>query len=132
MPILKLPDLERPFVLQTDASDVGLGAVLFQEFEEGKMPVAYASRKLLDREKRYAVIEKECLAIVWAISKFQRYLFGKEFMLETDHQPLTYLHKAKTLNPRIMRWALTLQPYHFRIVAIKGSDNIGGDFLSRT
>ena len=75
-PILKLPDFSETFILQTDASEVGLGAVLLQESEEGKMPVAYASRKLLDREKKYAVVEKECLAIVWGISKFQRYLFA--------------------------------------------------------
>ena len=130
-PVLKLPDFDRPFILQTDASEVGLGAVLLQESEDGKMPIAYASRKLLEREKRYAVIEKECLAIVWGITKFQRYLYGKEFLLETDHQPLKYLQKSKTLNPRIMRWALTLQPYYFRIVAIKGQDNVGADFFSR-
>ena len=75
-------------------------------------------------------MEKECLAIVWSIGKFQRYLYGKPFLLETDHQPLVYLSKAKVSNARLMRWALSMQPYRFRIVAIKGSDNIG-DCLSR-
>ena len=59
------------------------------------------------------------------------YLYGREFILETDHQPLLYLNRAKVSNPRIMRWALALQPYRFTVRAIKGSDNLGADFLSR-
>ena len=130
-PILKLPDFTKTFILRTDAADNGLGAVLLQEEDDVKLPVAYASRKLQTREKSYAVIEKECLAVVWGIQKFHRYLYGTEFVLETDHQPLTYLNKSKTENSRLMRWALQLQPYRFRIVAIKGSENIGADYLSR-
>ncbi|XP_021346938.1 uncharacterized protein LOC110446222, partial [Mizuhopecten yessoensis] len=131
-PILKLPDLNEDFILRTDASDTGLGAVLLQIEEGLKLPVAYASRKLLQRERNYAVVEKECLAIVWAVQKFEQYLYGKEFVLETDHQPLTYLQRSKTANGRLMRWALLLQPYRFRIQAIRGSDNIGADYLSRS
>ena len=116
-PILRLPVFQNgvPFILRTDASETGLGAVLLQEFEgEGKFPIAYASRKLVSREKNYSVIEKECMAIIWAIEKFRKYLFGTEFLLETDHKPLSFLQSAKVLNPRIMRWALKLQPYRFR------------------
>jgi hypothetical protein len=131
-PILKLPNLAEPFILRTDASDRGLGAVLLQEEGEQKLPVAYASRKLLQREQKYATVEKECLGLVWAITKFQRYLYGSTFTVETDHEPLTYLNKAKITNPKLMRWALALQPYRFRIQAIKGSDNIGAYYLSRS
>ena len=74
------------------------GAVLLQEHEGVKLPVSYASRKLLAREMGYSVIEKECLGIVWGIQKFESYLYGREFMLETDHQPLVYLNRAKTAN----------------------------------
>ena len=133
-PILRLPVFhdEIPFVLRTDASDVGVGAVLLQEFEgEGLLPIAYASKKLLPREKNYSTIEKECLGIIWGIEKFRKYLYGVEFLLETDHKPLSYLQTAKVLNPRIMRWAMRLQPYRFRIVAIRGQDNLGADYLSR-
>ncbi|XP_060070207.1 uncharacterized protein LOC132550192 [Ylistrum balloti] len=130
-PILKLPDLHKQFILRTDASDSGLGAILLQMEEDQKMPIAYASRKLLARERAYAVVEKECLAIVWAVQKFEQYLYGKEFVLETDHQPLVYLQRAKIANGRLMRWALLLQPYRFRISAIKGKDNIGADYCSR-
>ena len=71
------------------------------------------------------------MAIIWAIEKFRKYLFGTEFLLETDHKPLSFLKSAKVLNPRIMRWALKIQPYRFRIIAIRGQDNLGADYLSR-
>lgn len=131
-PILKLPNLSETFILRTDSSDLGLGAVLLQEEDDCKLPIAYASRKLLERERNYSVIEKECLAVVWGVAKFHRYLFGKEFVLETDHQPLLYLNKSKMANSRLMRWALALQPYRMRIKAIPGRDNVGADYLSRT
>ena len=130
-PILKLPDFSHQFILRTDASDTGIGAVLLQMEGNEKLPIAYASKKLKPREVAYAVIEKECLAVVWGIQKFAQYLYGREFVLETDHQPLTYLNKSKTENNRLMRWALQLQQYRFRIEAIKGSDNVGADYLSR-
>ena len=118
-------------MLRTDASDVGLGAVLMQEFDDGLFPVAYASKKLLPREQAYSTMEKECLAIVWAVRKFMVYLYGNPFVLQTDHQPLVYLNRTKFVNDRIMRWAMFLQSYRIKIMAIKGSDNVGADFLSR-
>ncbi|KAJ8019153.1 hypothetical protein HOLleu_42443 [Holothuria leucospilota] len=130
-PILHLPDIDKVFILQTDASDVGLGAVLLQEFDGTKFPIHYASKKLLPREVAYSVVERECLALVWAVTKFHVYLYGRQFILETDHYPLTYLSQAKLKNSRIMRWALCLQQYRYTIRAIKGSDNCGADFLSR-
>jgi len=131
-PILKLPNFEEVFILQTDASDVGIGALIAQEVYTGtKHPIAFASRKLLPRETRYSTIEKECLAIVWAVTKFQDYLYGKEFILETDHQPLQYLGNSQYQNGRLMRWALALQPYRFVMRAIHGRKNVGADFLSR-
>ena len=130
-PILRLPDLTKKFVLRTDASDTGLDAVLLQEHGNEKFSVSYASRKLLKREKAYSVIEKECLAIIWAVQKFEPYLYGSEFDLETDYQSLVYMQRTKVANNRVMRWALALQPYRFRLVSIKGSENIGADVLSR-
>ena len=130
-PILCLPDVTLPFTVRTDASATGLGAVLLQKKDGVNCPVAYASRKLLTREQAYSAIERECLALVWGIGKFQVYLEGREFILETDHQPLVYINQAKCINSRIMRWALSLQPFRFRIEAIPGSENVGADFLSR-
>ena len=129
-PILKMADLSKP-LLQVDASNEGLGAVLLQDEEGKKSPIAYASRKLKTSEKSYAVIEKECLALVWAVQKFHRYLYGVAFTVETDHQSLSYLNKAKLTNSRLMRWTLAFQPYRFHIVAIRGAENVGADYLSR-
>ena len=130
-PILHLPDVEKPFILRTDASDTGIGGVLMQEVEGKKFPVAYASKKLLPRERAYSTIEKECLAVVWAVQKFEPYLYGREFVLEVDHEPLRSMKRGKMANGRVLRWSLALQPYQYRVEAIKGKDNVGADYLSR-
>ena len=102
-----------------------------QEIAGEMFPIAYASKKLNTCQKKYAVMERECLAVIWAIRKFEPYLYGKEFVIETDHQPLTCIRKSKVTNGRILRWALALQPYRFRIKVIKGTDNVGADYMSR-
>jgi len=130
-PVLRLPDFSKEFVLQTDACNDGIGGLLLQQEGNIKHPIAFASKKLLSRERNYSTIEKECFAIVWAVQKFQNFLYGKWFILETDHQPLQYLGKAQFQNSRLMRWALSLQPYRFTIKSIKGKENVGADFLSR-
>ena len=130
-PVLKLPDFDKDFVLRTDASDTGLGAVLLQKHGEMMFPIAYASKKLAGAPKSYDTVEKECMAIVWAIDKFNCYLYGRSFTLQTDHHPLTFLNSAKLTNPRLMCWALKLQPFRFRVEAIPGVDNVGADWLSR-
>ena len=130
-PILRLPDMTKPFLLRTDASDAGIGAVLLQQHEGKLFPVAYASKKLLPRERNYSIMEKECLAVVWAVKRFNVYLYGAPFVLQADHQPLAYLNRAKFTNGRITRWALFLQPYSITIEAIKGSQNVGADYMSR-
>ena len=130
-PILRLPDASLTFVLRTDASSRGIGAVLLQYHLGHPHPVAYASRKLLPREAKYSTIERECLAVVFGVLRFDYYLRGREFILETDHKPLTYLHTFKGKNDRLLRWALSLQAYKFRVVHVAGADNIGADLLSR-
>ena len=130
-PILHLPDINKTFTLQTDASETGLGAVLLQETDGKLFPISYASKKLTETERRYSVIERECLAVIWAVKKFNSYLYGREFILQTDHQPLVYLNRARYDNDRIMRWALFLQNYQLKIESIKGKENNGADFLSR-
>ncbi|GFO25446.1 Zinc finger protein [Plakobranchus ocellatus] len=125
-PVLQLPD-----VLRTDASDRGLGAALMQDKKGTIFPVAYASKKFTDRERQYSVTEREALAIVWGVKKFSLYLFGTVFTLQTDHGALQFLNAAKFDSPRIMRWALALQVYNFDVQYIKGSENVGADYLSR-
>lgn len=130
--VTKLPDLSRPFTLRTDASDRGVGAVLLQDHDDIKYPVAFASRKLSKAEQAYSVTEKECLALVWALSKFEQYLYGRDFLLECDHQPLAFLSQTAHANSRLMRWSLFLQQYHARIKYIPGKDNVGADYMSRS
>jgi len=99
-PVLRNPDFDKEFVLQTDASERGLGAVHSQYDSEGEdYPVLFLSRKLLPREQNYATIEKECLAIKCAICSLQYYLLGRKFKIITDHQPL------KDSNKRLTRWS---------------------------
>ncbi|KAK3888327.1 hypothetical protein Pcinc_007601 [Petrolisthes cinctipes] len=125
-------DASLTFVLRTDASNRGLGAVLFQYHLGWPHPVAYASRKLLPRETKYSTIERECLAIIFGILRFDYYLRGKEFILEVDHKPLAYLQTSRGKNDRLLRWALNLQAYKFRVIHVAGADNIGADLLSRS
>ena len=130
-PILKLPDHQKPFILRTDASNCGLGASLMQEHHDKLYPVAYASKKLSSAECKYSTLERECLAIVWGMTKFRLYLAGKPFILQTDHKPSSYLNQAKFQNDRIMRWALALQGYDYKVESIPGKDNVVADYLSR-
>lgn len=130
-PILQIPDVSKPFVLQVDASADAIGLVLMQEHTEGLFPVAYASKKFSDRERGWSTLEKEGYAIVYGIKKFQKYLYGREFTLYTDHRPLIYMQSAKYSNQKIMRWVLSLQPYSFKVLSIKGKDNVAADLLSR-
>uniref|UniRef100_A0A803KCS2 Gypsy retrotransposon integrase-like protein 1 n=1 Tax=Xenopus tropicalis TaxID=8364 RepID=A0A803KCS2_XENTR len=131
-PVLAAPDFSRRFILQTDASNFGLGAVLSQVNTYGEEhPVAYLSRKLLPREAAYATIEKECLAIVWALQKLQPYLYGREFTVVTDHNPLSWLQRVSGDNGKLLRWSLLLQQYNFTIQHRKGKEHHNADGLSR-
>ena len=132
-PVLVLPRLSKQFFLRTDASSTGLGAVLMQEGEEDGLlhPVRCDSRKLLDRETRYSTIERECLAIVWAVRKFVKFLWGVHFVVQTDHCPLSYMRSSSFKNARILRWTLSLQEFSFDIQPISGTSNVLADLLSR-
>ena len=131
-PVLRLPDFSREFrfTLQTDASDVGIGAVLHQSASDGRNHViAYASRSLSPAEVKYTTQEKEALAIVWACDYFRPYLIGDPFTVETDHQSLQWMMAAK--KGRIARWALRIAEFEFSITHRKGSANANADALSR-
>ena len=131
-PVLLTPDFSKRFIVQTDASDRGVGAVLSQQSEEGgDKPVAYFSRKLLPREEKYSTIEKECLAIRLAIHAFRVYLMGRPFTIQTDHRSLEWLNRMKENNARLTRWSLLMQPYEYTVEHRPGVKNSNADTLSR-
>ena len=123
--------MQKFFVLRTDASDVGLGAVLLQTQDVELFPVSYASRRLSNSEKNYSKIESKYLAIIWALKKFEIYLYGSEFTLQTDHEPLVYLNRVKFVNDRVMPGAMVLQKYDIKYESVKGDENVGADYMSR-
>lgn len=115
----------------TDASGIGLGAVLIQFKNSQPQIISYASKSLSEIEKTYPPIEKEALGIVWAVERFKNYLLGITFELETDHRPLETLFSVSSRpTARIERWLLIIQSFRFRVVYRKGSANLA-DCLSR-
>ncbi|XP_073797050.1 uncharacterized protein isoform X2 [Danio rerio] len=133
-PVLAAPDLNRPFKLEVDASNVGAGAVLLQDDEQGiAHPVSYFSRKFNKNQLNYSVIEKETLALIFALQHFEVYVgcSVQPLIVFTDHSPLTFLSKLYNHNQRLTRWSLFLQSYNLDIRHKKGVENILADALSR-
>lgn len=127
----KLPDLNKPFVLETDASGVGIAAILLQESEGILRPIEFISRKLNPHEKNYTVQEWECLAVVWAVERFRPYLEFTAFEIHCDHASLVWMFKTEQTSSRVKRWVLRLQGFDCVIKHRKGSLNIPADALSR-
>lgn len=130
-------DHKLPLILCSDASDYGIGSVLLHRFPNGEeKPIAYASRKLSTTEQRYAAIDKEALAIIFGLSKFYQYIFGKRIIIKTDHKPLERIFGEdvgipKIISNRLARWALILNSFSYEIQHIKGNENTTADCLSR-
>ena len=122
-------------MLSTNASSLGLGAVLVQEQDnKEKKPVAYASRSVTSTEQRYAQIEKKTLAITSAREKLNDYILAKDILTETDHKPLVPFFGSKTLDElpsRIQRFPMRLTKYSFKILNVAGKDSVTADALSR-
>ena len=133
-PVLAAPNFSKPFKVAIDASDVGVGAVLLQDDDDGiEKPVSYFSKKLNKYQKKYSTIEKEALSMILALQQFEVYLTNSkgEIILYTDHNPLVFLDRFKTKNSRIFRWSLLIQPYALKIVHVSGKNNVIADALSR-
>lgn len=128
--VLAYPQLDKPFIVQTDASDLGLGAVLTQnDFVGNEHVISYASRPLSDREKAYSATEKEALAVVFGTNHVQPYLLGKKFTVVTYHSALRWLHSVEPKG-RLARWIMDVQEYSFEIKHRAGKANGNADALS--
>src|SRR6185437_5882075 len=130
-PCLHAPDFKKPFILQTDTSGQGLGAVLVQKFDTEEHPVAYISRQLNSAEANYSGPELECLAVVWAVKEFEHFLIDAPFTIVTDNIALTWLPSKNFTNARMRRWALILSQFTFTVIHRKGRNNANADALSR-
>ena len=130
-PVLKFPDLQLQFIVQVDASNIGIGGVLMQNHGVGEQPVAYMSQKLNKQQQNWNATEKECFAVVSAIRKWNHYVAGQEFIVRTDHHALCWLNRKCNSNPKLNRWRMDLQQYTFTIEHVKGRQNCVSDCLSR-
>ena len=132
-PVLRYPNFEKPFVLHTDASKDGLGAVLEQEQGDGRLhPVAYASRSLNKHEQNYGITDLEALGVVWAAKHFRAYLMGHQcVVVYTDHSPLRALLKAPHPSGKLARWGQVLSELDLDIWYKPGRRNANADALSR-
>ena len=131
-PVLAFPDFSAPFELCTDASSVGLGAVLMQKDQRGKNHViAYASRVLTPAESNYSVTHQEALAVVWALRHFKDLIYGYPVTVFTDHVAVTELFKGRNLSGRLARWSLIIQDFRPEFKYLPGRANVVADSLSR-
>ncbi|KAL6471884.1 hypothetical protein MHYP_G00205340 [Metynnis hypsauchen] len=130
-PILAFPDPEKPFLLDTDASDVGIGGVLSQIVDGKERVTAYASRALSKTERNYATTKRELLAVVMFMKQFRHYLLGRRFTLRTDHSSLRRLHSFDQPEGQIARWLEQLASFYYDIVHRPGKSHGNADALSR-
>ena len=132
-PVLAYPCFTKPFVLHTDASGVGLGAVLEQGQEDGKLhPISYASRTLSKHESRYGITDLEALGVVWACKHYRAYLLGHRCVVYTDHAPLKAMLKAKHPSGRLARWAGVISELDTEIQYRPGKKHSNANALSRS
>ena len=131
-PVLAFPDFGRSFLMETDASGSGLGAVLAQGQEDGSIrPIAFASRSLQEHEKKYGITELEVLGVVWAVKHFRPYVYGHQCDVYTDHEALKSLHNTPQPSGKLARWGMAIQELDLRIIHRSGRHNTNADVLSR-
>ena len=131
-PVMQSPDFNRPFILQTNASERGVGAVLSQTDDEGAdHPIIYFSCKLSLREECYSIVQKECFAIKLSVQAFPVYLLGRPFIIQTNYCSLEWLDRIKDNNAWLTHWSLFLQPYNYTVEHCPGRRSGSADALSR-
>ena len=125
------PDYTRDFLLDCDGSAEGLGAVVLHAHDEKEKVVAYASRSLLEHEKKWTATELKAAALIWALETFRPYIEGVNVTIRTDHAPLEYIHSKTDRCKRLARWALPLQEFRFTIQPRPGAQGKHVNALSR-
>ena len=130
-PVLKFPKPEAPFVLDTDASLTGIGAVLSQVIDGREYVLGYASRSLSKTERNYCTTRRELLAVKHFVQHFRPYLYGRAFTIRTDHASLTWLLNFKDPEGQTARWIQSLSEYRLKIVHRAGMQHGNADGLSR-
>lgn len=130
-PILKYPDFTKDFTVTVDASQFACGAVLSQTFDGNDLPITFMSRSFKKGELNKPIIEKELLAIHFAVTSLRPYLYGRKFLVKSDHKPLIFLYNLKNPSSKLTRVRLELEEYDFIVQYIKGKDNVVADALSR-
>ena len=130
-PILALPNDEGTYVVDTDASDFGLGAVLSQEQFGTEKVIAYASRTLNAAEIKYETTRKELLALVYGLKQFRQYLTGRHFVIRSDHAALSWLRRTPEPMPQLARWLTFIEEFDYEVVHRKGRSHANADGLSR-
>ena len=130
-PILGYPDPGRPYILDTDASNEGLGAVLSQEYDGKERVIAYWSKTLAPSEKNYCVTRRELLAVVKGVKHFRPYIYGRQFRLRTDHASLMWLCRRKEPSHQVARWLEILAEFDFVLEHRAGAKHGNADGLSR-
>ena len=130
-PVLAFPDFSLEFILETDASGVGLGAVLAQKHADGTThPIAYASRTIQPHERNYGITELEALTVVWSVKHFRQYLYGHRCHVFTDHEALKALLNTPHRSGKLACWWLLLQELDLLIHYVPGKTNPRADALS--
>ncbi len=131
-PVLAFPETDGDYILYTDASNIGVGAVLAQEDGEGRERViSYASKALSGSEKNWTTTEKEAYVVVWALQYFHPYVYGRKVVIYTDHKALKWLKNIKHPNGKLARWILKLEEYDYTIEHKSGQMMQHADALSR-
>lgn len=130
-PVLAYPDYSKTFYISVDASNFAVGAYISNEPPNNDRPIEFFSKALSTTQQNYSTTHKELLAIILAIERFQHYIWGKHFVMHTDHQALTYLFSQNKVGSRLLRWKLALAEYDFDIIHRKGKNNVVSDCLSR-
>ena len=130
--VLAFTDYMKEFLLETDASKEGLGAVLFQKQVDGQYhPVSYGNRALTAHEKKYHSTKLKFLVLQWVVMEhFKEYLLYQPFLVKTDNNPLTYIMTTRNLNATEHQWVGALARFNFQVKYQKGCDNTRADVLS--